>query len=73
MDEHELRKHVGIKIREFRIKRKITQKELGEKLGVKHNTISDYEQGLYNLDSYMLYKFANIFNKKVSDFFPQKK
>jgi len=36
----EISKFVGGKIKNIRKKRGLTQKELGERVGVKHNTIS---------------------------------
>lgn len=68
---HEIRKHVGRKIREFRKAEKLTQKELGEKIGVKHNTISSYEHGTNEPELDILYRMANVLDKNIDDFFPE--
>lgn len=63
---------VGSRIKSIRLNDKLTQKELGEKLGVKHNTISSYEKGTNEPEQDMLYKLANILNVSINDFFPYK-
>lgn len=70
MNEQELNVFVGSKIRNFRKKKGITQKELGEKIGVKHNTISSYENGTNAPQQNMLFLIAKALDKKVDDFFP---
>lgn len=62
--------YVGNKIREFRRKQKITQKELGLKVGVKHNTISSYENGTNEPEQDTLFYLAKILNVSINDFFP---
>ena len=66
----EISKFVGSKIREFRKKRGLTQKELGEKIGVKHNTISSYEKGTNEPEQNILYSMANVLEVSINDFFP---
>lgn len=44
----ELIKGVGLKIREARKAKGLTQKELGEKLGVSEPTVNKYEKGKIN-------------------------
>lgn len=39
----DIKMFVATKIKEYRKMRHLTQRELGEKVGVKHNTISSYE------------------------------
>ena len=58
MDEDRLKKFVGSRIRELRKKKKLTQKELGEKIGVKDNTITSYEKGVNQLNQETLFKLA---------------
>lgn len=70
MNPKELDKYVGNKIREFRKRRNLTQKELGEKIGVKHNTISAYENGTNSPEQTMLFKIARALEIKVDDLFP---
>ena len=64
---------VGSRIRDIRKKNKFTQKELGKKLGVKHNTISSYENGTNEPDQDVLFRLAHIFNVSINDFFPNNK
>lgn len=70
MDEMKLRKYIGDKIREFRINKKLSQKELGEKLGVSHNTVSDYENGKILLGQDKLFALADVLDVSIDDFFP---
>jgi len=66
----ELSKFVGSKIREYRKNKNMTQKELGEKIGVKHNTISDYEKGKISPEQDMLFALAGALEVSINDFFP---
>src|SRR5690625_4980715 len=66
----EISKFVGGKIRSYRKRNKLTQKELVEIVGVKHNTISSYESGTTEPVQDALFKMADVFGIKVDDFFP---
>ncbi len=70
MNDKDLKKYIGLKIKEFRVRKNLTQKELGEKLGVKNNTISGYERGIISPLQDALFTLANILDVKVDDFFP---
>lgn len=70
MNEGDLQIFIGKKIKENRNKLKLTQKELGEKIGVEHNTISAYERGAISLDSNTLFAIGNALSVKVDDLFP---
>lgn len=70
MNEQDLNKYVGNRIREERRRRRMSQKELGEKIGVKHNTISQYENATNSPDQDALFKIARAFSLKVDDLFP---
>lgn len=69
----ELSKYVGEKIREYRIKNNMTQKQLGDKIGVKNNTVSAYERGVISPEQDMLFEISKVFNISVSELFPPKK
>lgn len=69
----DLAKYVGSKIREYRIKNKMTQKELGEKIGVKNNTISAYERGAISPEQDMLFAISNELGISINQLFPPKK
>lgn len=49
----------------------LTQKELGEKIGVKHNTISSYESGKNEPEQDMLFKIAAALDISINELFPQ--
>lgn len=66
----DLSRFVGDKIRELRKKSKLTQKELGDKIGVKHNTISSYEKGTVSPEQDMLFALSKTLDASVDDFFP---
>lgn len=63
-------KFVGGRIRSLRRKHNLTQKELGEKLGVKHNTISSYEKGTNEPEQDTLFRMADVLGVSINDFFP---
>lgn len=66
----DISKFVGGKIRSFRKKKGLTQKGLGEKVGVKHNTISSYENGTNEAEQNVLFSIANELGVSINDFFP---
>lgn len=70
MDKAELNKFVGKKIKEYRQKKNLTQKELGSRLGLVHSTISSYERGSISSDSDSLYSLAHELGVKIDSFFP---
>lgn len=72
MDSKQLSEHVGNKINHYRKKLGITQKELGNKIGVKHNTISDYERGKISPEQDMLFALSDALNISIDDLFPEK-
>lgn len=53
----------------YRKKNKITQKELAEKLGVKHNAISSWENGVNSIDIDTLFRICQIFGVTVNDMY----
>lgn len=64
------KKYVASKIKEYRKLRNLTQKELGERIGVKHNTISSYENGTNEPEQDLLFKIANALDITINDLFP---
>lgn len=68
-----LSKYVGNRIREFRKKKNLTQKELGDKIGVKHNTVSMYESGSISPEQDMLFALSEALDVSVDAFFPEQK
>jgi len=68
----EIRKYVGNRIREYKKSKKMTQKYLGDKIGVRHNTISSYENGTNETELDILFKIADVLERPIDDFFPSK-
>lgn len=66
----DVRSYVSNKIREYRKLRGLTQKELGLKIGVKHNTISGYENATNEAEQDILFKIANALDVSINDLFP---
>lgn len=53
----------------YRKKCKMTQKELAEKIGVKNNTISQWENGTNSIDVELLFNICDILGVSVNDMF----
>ncbi len=51
----------GNRIKELRVERGLTQTQLGKLLGVKTNTVSQYENGLSKTSIDILFKLSIIF------------
>lgn len=59
---------LGLRIKELRIKAKLTQDELGFDIGCGASTISNYENGTREPNITALYKMANQFNEIIGDY-----
>jgi len=70
LKEKDLANYVGSKIKEYRKKKKMTQKELGKKIDKSDNTISNYETGAIAPSQDALFALAQALEVKVDDFFP---
>lgn len=53
----------------YRKRNRMTQRELAEKLGVKHNSISSWENGINSIDIEILSKICDIFHISINDMF----
>ena len=62
--------YIGNKIKYYREKKNISQKELGELLNTTSQTISRYESGKRGTDQDILFKLAEYFHININDFFP---
>ena len=62
--------YIGNKIKYYREKKKISQKELGEFLNTTSQTISRYESGKRGANRDILFLLAEYFNININDFFP---
>ena len=70
LEKSELQKYIGATIKELRTKNNMTQGELGDRLGLKHNSISAIERGVNSCDANIIFAIAKIFNIKADDLFP---
>lgn len=68
-----LQRYVGEKIKEFRLKRGMSQEELADLLGTTKQTVSRYETGERKANQDVLFKLSDIFKVSIDDFFPSKK
>jgi repressor LexA len=68
--ENDITKYVGAQIRKHRKQKGLTQKELGFKIGVKHNTISGYENGTNEPEQNILFAIADVLSVSINDLFP---
>ena len=70
MQKNLLSRYIGRQIRRYRDLKGMTQKELGDKIGVKHNTISSYESGTNLPEGNTLFAIANVLEISIDAFFP---
>ena len=61
-----MKKKLGQKIREYRLKRGITQEELAEKLLSKKSTISEYENNKIDIKISILREIAKVLGTPLS-------
>lgn len=66
----DIAKYVGKQIRKFRLEKGLTQKQLGQMIGVKHNTISAYEAGVNEPDQNILFAIAKALGISINRLFP---
>ena len=53
----------------YRKQSRMTQKELAEKLGVKHNAISSWESGTNSIDIDLLFRVCEVFGVSINDMY----
>lgn len=70
MTDKELAIYIGAKIKEFRLKRNLTQKELAKLVSVGDTTIANYEKGFRSPKKDTMFDLANAFNISIDDLFP---
>ena len=63
----------GKRLREVRKSKKITQQELADRLGIKRNTYSDWENGKTEPTFEILVKLADLFDVSLDWFFGRDK
>ena len=67
MEKSQLLVNLGLKIKEIRNQKNITQQELSDLVGVKREYITQIEAGDYNVTIDTLNKIANAFEISISD------
>lgn len=70
MTDTELAIYIGEKIREYRILKGLTQKELAHKIDMGDTTVANYEKGFRTPKKNTLFKLANAFDISIDDLFP---
>lgn len=53
----------------YRKKAKLTQQKLADALGVKNNTVSQWESGANSIDVEVLFKICEVLNVSINDMF----
>lgn len=66
----ELKKFIGSRIKELRIKRGMNQEDLANLLDTTKQTISRYESGERQANQDILFKLSDVFNVSIDEFFP---
>lgn len=69
--ERELAIYSGNIIRELRKKHNLTQKELGEKIGVSNSAVANYEKGYRAPLQDTLFSLSDVFDIPIDTFFPE--
>lgn len=70
METKELLEYVGSKIKELRLDNNLSQEELGNKLNLSKQAISNYEAGRRDPGQDNLFSLAEIFRVSIDYFFP---
>lgn len=64
--------YLANKVRDFRTKNKMTQKDLAEKVGVSRQTIIKIEKGNYSPSALLGFEIAKVFGVELNDVFQMK-
>ena len=70
IQEIDIETFVGLKIREYRIMRKMSQGALGKKIGIAFQQVQKYENGTNRVPTSRLFIIAKILNVPMMKFFP---
>ncbi len=66
-----IRDNISKSILFYRTKAKMTQRQLAELVGVKHNSVATWEAGGSSPDAEIIFKLSDIFGVSVSDIYGQ--
>ncbi len=72
-DSKETRLRVGNIIKNARLAKGLTQRQLGDKIGKSNNVLTNWEKGTNSPDVDMIESLCTILEIPVSEMFPQKK
>lgn len=64
-------RYVGLKIRQLRKKRNLTQAELSAKIGIQQSDLSRMEKGEYRISLDTLFKILQVFEMTMAEFFEE--
>lgn len=64
---------IARKLRERRIEMRLSQSEVANNLGITHQQVYKYEQGIDRIPASRLYEFANILSTPISFFYGEEK
>lgn len=64
-----VKEEVAKNLQYYRKKNNLTQKELAEKIGVKHNSISSWESATNSIDVEILFKICNVLKLSINDLY----
>ncbi len=67
--QHQIKKHIGQKLRFFRKAEKITQRTLSKKIGVTYQQLQKYESGMNNISAEKLFLIGAALRRPITDFF----
>jgi len=70
-EPHPIDIYAGKNLRQLRHDKKMSQEELGQKVGVTFQQIQKYERGLNRMGCGRLFEFAVIFKVSALAFFPE--
>lgn len=56
-------------LEEYRTRKKWTQQELGDRVGVSRQTIISLERGHYNPSILLAFRLAHLFDARIEDLF----
>ncbi len=62
-------KHIGARVRAQRQERGLTQRDLGERLGVRFQQVQKYESGQNRISAAQMWRIASVLGVPVSHFF----
>lgn len=71
--EMNLKQHIADKAKTFRKEVGFSQQQVADFLDLQRVSVCNIESGKQGLTSYNLYKLACIYEKEISDFFPDRK